>query len=242
MVPTSVEGRRLMTPRKATPTTTGTPQTPRGGLKLRPRISALGLGLIAGLMAVFVTEANAGCPPPTGFRSIGGTCYFTQGVDIVAEVNHTGQLQQHPKSFDGFIQPEGTGVLFCGTKFVGKPHQPPGQRLVVTTKPLTCSTPIHPTDVTSTQNGGTASVTCHALLDPTVLQSLGNTFCSSGQVAYDYVPCKFTSEVSYIDDETSTDIESAKHSCSLDSCETLAWDKQRNLPELRPYECTGPLP
>jgi hypothetical protein len=242
MAPTSVEGRGLMAPRKATPIATGISQTPQGGLKLRPRIIVLSLSLIAGLLAVFVTEANAQCPPPTGFRYIGGTCTYTQGVDIVTDLNNTGKPQLHPKSLHAVVQQTGTGVLFCGTKFLEKPRQPPGQRLVVTTQTLTCSTPIMPTDITSTTNGGTATVTCHALLTPQALQALGDQFCSSGQIAYDFVPCTHTQDVTYFDDEKAIVIEAARFPCSLASCETLVWDKNRNLPELRQYQCTGPDP
>ena len=125
-----------MTLRKATPTTTGTPQTPLGRLKLRSRITVLGLGLIAGL-AVFVTEANAQCPPPTGFRYIGGTCIYTGSVRIEAEVNHTGNLKKKPKSFHSSIQtvlPAG-GMLYCGNKGGNRPEE---QRIVPILASLQC--------------------------------------------------------------------------------------------------------
>jgi hypothetical protein len=229
-----------MIPRKTTPTATTIWQTPRGKHKLRPRIIALGLSFIAGLMAVFVTEANAVvCPPPTGYKSIGGTCYKVKGVEINAEVNHTGHVQRHPKSFHGeiFTGVEG-GVLFCGNK---GGNQPPGQRIVPVDTPLTCSHSIEPQDVVSSRNGGTAHVRCTALLPSDVLQALGDQYCIPGQEAFDFVPCAFLSDVTYVDDETSTVIETARHSCFLPDCPSLRWNNKAGRPEPRDYECEGPI-
>ena len=231
-----------MTLGKATPTIIETPQTPRGGLPLRPRIIALRLSLVAGLLIVFMTEVNAvTCPPPTGYKTIGATCYKVKGVEINAEVNHTGHLQKNPKSFHGeiFTSAEG-GILFCGNK---GGNQPPGQKIVPVKPPLECSQSIVPQDVVSSQNGGTAIVTCTALLPPLVLQALGDEHCTPGQEAFDFVPCAFSSDVTYMDDNKSTVIETARHRCSLLNCGTLRWDKSKGAPERRAYDiCEGPIP
>lgn len=211
---------------------------------MRPLIIALALSLFTGLMAIFVPEADAiVCPPPSGYKSIGGTCYKVKGVQIDAEVNHAGRLQRNPKFFSGFIDTQAQpGILFCGNR---GGNQPPGQRLVITDIPLTCSTQIQPQDVVSTNNGGTAKVTCTALLPPQELQALGDANCAPGQEAFDYVPCSFLSDVSYSDglttDEDPPLIETARHSCTLPSCTTLGWNNKTGLPEQRAYDCTGPI-
>ena len=237
MVLTSVEGRRPMAPRKATPTTTGTPQTPRGRLELRSRITVLGLGLIAGL-AVFVTELNAqSCPPPAGFRLIGKTCIYTGSVRIEAEVNHTGNLEEKPKSFHGSIQtvlPAG-GMLYCGNK---GDNQPQEQKIVPILASLQCDVPVKKVD--SQKDYGTASVECLAQAD---LRRL-DRFCTPGQVAFAFVPCEFQSVVTYTDKSKKRPavIEQACHRCTLSSCNTLGWDRQNGRPERRLYDsCEGPF-
>ena len=235
MASTSVEGRRLMTLRKATPTTTGTPQTPLGRLKLRSRITVLGLGLIAGL-AVFVTEANAQICPP-GHRYIGGTCISTGSVRIEAEVNNTGDLKKTPKSFHGSIQtilPAG-GMLYCGNK---GDNQPQEQKIVPIPASFECDVPVK--KVVSRENYGTASVECLAQDN---LRRL-DKFCTSGQVAFAFVPCEFQSVVTYIDKSKKPPavIEKACHRCTLSSCNTLGWDRQNGRPERRLYDsCEGPF-
>jgi hypothetical protein len=235
MASTSVEGRRLMTLRKATPTTTGTPQTPLGRLKLRSRITVLGLGLIAGL-AVFVTEANAQICPP-GHRYIGGTCISTGSVRIEAEVNNTGDLKKTPKSFHGSIQtilPAG-GMLYCGNK---GDNQPQEQKIVPIPASLQCDGPVKKVD--SQENYGTASVECLAQAN---LRRL-DQFCTPGQVAFAFVPCEFQSVVTYTDKSKKLPvvIEKACHRCTLSSCNTLGWDKQNGRPERRFYDsCEGPF-
>jgi len=215
---------------------------------LRPLIIVLGLTLFTGLMVIFVPEASAiVCPPPSGYKSIGGTCYKVKGVQIDAEVTRAGRLQRNPKFFSGFIDTQGQpGILFCGNR---GGNQPPGQRLVVTNVPLTCSTQIQPQDVVSPNDGGTAQVRCTALLPPEELQTLGDANCAPGQEAFDFVPCSFLSDVTYsngtIEDPESA-IETARHSCTLDYapeslCTTLAWDNKTGLPEQRNYQCSGPI-
>lgn len=195
----------------------------------------LGLTLFTSLMADFVPEASAiVCPPPSGYKSIGGTCYKVKGVQIDAEVKFTGQLQRNPKSFHGDIAPQGVGILYCGNQ---GGNQPPGQRLVVTSAHLTCSQEIFQQNVVSSQNGGTAKVTCTAQLDPFVLQQLGDENCAPGHEAFDYVPCEFLSDVTYTSDSDASIIETARHHCWLPSCETLGWNNKTGLPEPRDYEC-----
>jgi hypothetical protein len=231
-------------PRKATRTATGTPQTPWCHRKWRSRMSALGLSLIAGLVASFVNEANAViCPPPTGYKSIGGTCYYVNTVGIHAELKNTGKLEKNPKSFSAVIAPTGVGVLYCKNK-AGK--QPPGQRLVSSTQQLTCSTPVEPSDVVSQQNGGTAQVVCTAKLSDEDLAALGQLYCATGQFAVDFVPCEFYSDVTYTDETDPTqpnNIETAKHHCKLDTsvCEAIPWDKTTDSPKETPYPCEGPI-
>jgi hypothetical protein len=223
--------------------TARTQQTTWGGLTLRPLIIALALSLCTGLMAIVVPKADAVvCPPPSGYKSIGGTCYKVKGVRIDAQVNHAGRIQRNPKFFSGIIDTQGQpGILFCGNR---GGNQPPGQRLVVTDVPLTCSTQITPQDVISTNDGGTANVTCTALLPFDELQALGEANCTPGQEALDYVPCSFLSDVTYSDGtiaEPGDVIETARHSCTLPLCTTLGWNKSTDLPEARDYECTGPI-
>ena len=206
--------------------------TPRPFIGLR--ILVLGLGFFS-LLALFATDAHAGCPPPTGFRYIGGACYYVKGVEIEAEVNHTGMKpQKDGKTFAGNIDVTGsTGIVFC----VNKPgKQPPGQKLVPVNsgQTLLCSTPV--TNVVSSQNGGTGKAVCTALVTDL---SFYNQYCPIGQVAIDFVPISFLSDVTYSDDAGV--IESAKHSCNLPSPETLQWDRTTNRPERRQYECLGPL-
>jgi hypothetical protein len=198
-------------------------------------ILVLGFAFI-GLLSFFVSAAEAACPPPTGFRYIGGSCYFVKGVEIEAEVNHTGQKpQKDHKTFSANIDVTGsTGILFC----VNKPgKQPPGQKIVPVPagQTLSCSSAV--TNVVSNQDGGTGQVVCTAQVP-----NLSNfdQHCSSGQVAIDFVPISFLSDVTYSDDNGT--IESAKHSCTLPSPETLQWDRATNRPERRPYDCEGPLP
>jgi hypothetical protein len=214
---------------------------PRGGVTLTRQLIALPVLVIAsafiGLLTFFVGPADAGCPPPTGYRYIGGSCYFVKGVEIDAQVNHTGNLNKDPKTFSASIAIEGgTAILFCKNK---AGHQPPGQKIVpvpVGTQ-LTCSTGVN--NVVSNQNGGTANVVCTALLVGQDLSAF-DAFCTTGQVAADLVPIQFLSDVTY--DATTGHIESAQHQCTLPSPETLAWDRATDKPERRAYDCIGPLP
>lgn len=195
----------------------------------------LGLGAI-GLSPLFVTDAHAACP--TGYRYIGGCCYKVKGVEIDAQVNHTGQLQRDPKAVSASIVPVGNGILFC----VNKPgKQPPGQKIIPVPvgTTLQCSTSVQNNDLVSPQNGGTAEVACIASLVGQDLRNL-DQFCATGQQAIDFVPITFLSDVTY-SDETQSAIETARHSCTLPNPETLTWDRTLNRPEPRDYECIGPI-
>jgi hypothetical protein len=189
---------------------------------------------VFGVLAL-ASEAHAGCPPPTGFRYIGGACYYVKGVEIDAEVNHTGNLNKDPKTFSADIAVGDTGIVFCKNK-AGK--QPPGQKIVPVQNPVTmnCSTAV--SNVVSNQNGGTANVVCTAKLVGPDLAAF-DSFCASGQVAADFVPITFLSDVKY--DGSTGNIESANHSCTLPNPETLAWDRAADRPERRAYDCIGPL-
>jgi hypothetical protein len=198
-------------------------------------------------MAIFVPKADAVvCPPPSGYKSIGGTCYKVKGVEIVfQEVKNTGNLQTKPKFVSGLIDTQGQpGILFCGNR---GGNQPPGQRLVVANEPLFCFKQIDPQNVFSPRNGGTATVTCTALLSPEALLALGEENCAPGQEAFDFVPCSFLSDVTYSEglitdaDPEPPLIETARHFCTLPSCETLGWNNKTRLPEARDYECIGPI-
>ena len=192
-----------------------------------------------GVLAFSATDAHAGCPPPTGTRYIGGTCFTVKGVQISAQVNHTGNLNQNPKTFSAVIDVTGTfGLVFCGNS---GGNQPPGQTLApIAGKPttLTCDegpVPISPQNVVSNQNGGTANVTCTALLVGEARRKY-DQFCTPGQFALDFVPITFQAGVKY-DDETG-EIENDIFTCTLPNPETLKWNKKTNLPEPRPFECT----
>jgi hypothetical protein len=211
--------------------------TPRPFIGLR--ILVLGLGFFS-LLALFATDAHAGCPPPTGFRYIGGACYYVKGVEIEAEVNHTGSLTKDPKTFAADITVQGNGILFCKNK---AGNQPPGQKIVPVPNVIEMNCLSSVTNVVSNKNGGTANVVCTAKLirsnPPTEDDlSLFDAFCASGQVAVDFVPIKFLSDVTY--DATTGNIESARHSCDLPNPETLRWDRAADRPERRAYDCTGP--
>jgi len=207
-------------------------------------MTALGLRLVAALMVVCVNDGYAAiCPPPTGYKSIGQTCYYVNTVGIHVELKNTGNLKNHPKAFRADLAPTGVGVLYCKNK-AGK--QPPGQRLISTTQQLTCSTPVEPSDVVSQQNGGTAQVVCTAKLSDPDLLALGQLYCATGQFAVDYVPCEFYSVVTYTDETDPTspsDIETAKHHCKLDTsiCEAIPWDYTTNSPKETQYPCEGPI-
>lgn len=190
----------------------------------------VGFGAI-GLSPLVVTEAHAACP--SGTRYIGGCCYKVKGVEIDAEVNHTGQLRRDPKAVSASIVPAGNGILFC----VNKPgKQPPGQKIIPVPlgTTLECSTQVQNNDVVSPQNGGTAQVACIANLEGADLRNL-DQFCATGQQAIDFVPITFLSGVTYSDEDGA--IETARHSCTLPNPETLAWDRALNRPEPRDYEC-----
>jgi hypothetical protein len=215
-----------------------TPHMPRGGFALKPGIIALGLLIVAGLLIGYVTDAGAVvCPPPTGYKSIGSTCYYVNGVIVDTTLYFTGNLTKNPKSFSAEITPTGFGVLFCGNN---GGNQAPGQRIIPFSSPLTCSVPVQSSDVDSNANGGTADhVLCDAKLSPTELDNL-DVYCSTGQFAIDFIPCSFDSVVKYQSDKDGT-IEQAKHHCDLPSCETLRWDNKAGMPEFRQYECVGPI-
>ncbi len=212
----------------------------RGGFTLRAGIVALGLLMVAGLTIVFTTPAGAVvCPPPTGYKSIGGTCYYVNGVEIFTTLKFTGNLNRNPKSFRSDITPteNAVGILFCGNN---GGNQAPGQRIIPFTQSLSCETQIFPSDVDSPQNGGTAvDVQCSAMLSPGELDTL-DILCSSGQFAIDFIPCDFNSVVKYKSLRDGTIIEEALHHCTLPSCETLRWDNKAGMPEFRQYDCQGP--
>lgn len=206
-------------------------------------IIAVGLSVIAGLLPVFVPQADAAvCPPPTGYKSIGGTCYSVKGVLVDTTLKFTGNLARNPKSFKAEITPIGSGILFCGN---AGGNQAPGQRIVPVFEPLSCGpVKLLQVDVDSSQNGGTAEhVLCEANLSTEALDRLGHQYCSAGQFAIDFVPCDFTSQVTYMDNRTDppSTIETAKHVCTLPSCETLRWDNKLGRPEPRQYDCQGPV-
>jgi hypothetical protein len=194
----------------------------------------VGFGAI-GLLQLFVTDAHAACPPPSGFRYIGGACYRVKGVEVDAEVNHTGQLRRNPKKFFAEIAPGPFGIVFCANK-PGK--QPPGQKIVPveTQNTLKCEATVDPDDVVSSQNGGTAQVGCTAVLMGADLRAY-DKFCPSGQHAIDFVPITFSSVLRYADEDD--EIEGVLHRCTLPNPETLAWDRTLNRPEPREFECPG---
>lgn len=199
------------------------------------KLVILGLGVVGASLTVFATDAEAQCS--TGYRYFNGVCYRVKGVDVLSEVHHTGNLAQKRKRIDATISPTDTGILFCGNR---GGNQPPGQRLVVAHEQLTCSQPISPNDLVTSQQGGTAQVTCTALLDDNALALLGSLYCAKGHEALDFVPCRFLSNVEYREDsEGGTIIETARDSCSLPSCETLQWvgDTVTGRPEDRLYTC-----
>lgn len=194
---------------------------------------------VIGLPLLFASDAHAACPPPTGFRRIGGACYKVKGVEIDAEVNHTGNLRRDPKQFSALIHPTGSlGIVFC----VNKPgKQPPGQKIVPVDAQTTlqCLAKVDTDDVFTSQDGGTALVNCRAELQGAALRAY-DQFCPRGQQAIDFVPISFLSDVRYSDEDDAT-IEGARHSCTLPNPETLAWDRSLNRPEPREFECTGPF-
>ena len=183
---------------------------------------------------------------PLGTGTSEGHATSRRGVVIEAEVNHTGQLQRHPKSFLGDIvtgAPELPGAIQGGMLFCGNNggHQPRGQRIVPVLAPLRCETSSENFVSVSPNDGGTAKVTCKAIAD---LPSL-DQYCTPGQVAFDFVPCSLTSDVTYMDEEEDPPavIETARHRCSLLNCGTLRWDKSKGAPERRAYDiCEGPIP
>jgi hypothetical protein len=196
-----------------------------------------GFGLF-GLLAFSATDAHAGCPPPTGTRYIGGTCFTVKGVEVDAQVNHTGNLQRNQKKLTADITVTGGtfGIVFCKNK-AGK--QPPGQVLapIPTTETFSCFTKVNPQDVFSSQNGGTAQVGCTALVADL---SIYDPACSTGQHAVDFVPIQFLAGVTY-SDLTGTDvIEFDGFTCELPDFQTLKWDRTTDLPEKREYNCVGP--
>jgi hypothetical protein len=208
---------------------------------LKRGLIGLGLLVVVGVMTGYVTDASAVvCPPPTGFRSIGGTCYYVNGVIVDTTLKFTGNLTRNPKSFSASITPTAgsVGILFCGNN---GGNQAPGQRIIPFTSSLFCNVPVQPSDVDSSASGGTAEhVICDAKLSPEELEDLDSN-CSTGQFAIDFIPCSFDSQVTYKDDRQGSIIETAKHHCDLPSCETLRWDNTAGAPEFRQFECQGPI-
>jgi hypothetical protein len=208
---------------------------------LKPVIVTFGFSFIVGLTALFTTEAQAQCPPPTGYKSIGGTCYRVKGVEATVETTKVGNPATQKKSVQCTIFPEPEpgetqtlGVLFCGNK---GGNQPPGQRLVLVPQGLGILTsdqvPINKLD--SSKNGGTAVVSCIA--GKPEEYSAFDHLCSPGQSAFDFVPCAFNSKIKYTDDSKNTTIEAVGHHCVLPSCNTLTWDRRLGRPEPRAYDC-----
>jgi hypothetical protein len=216
----------------------------RGGCTLTRRlfvaISVLLVGSFGffGVLAFSATDAHAACPPPTGARYIGGTCFTVKGVQVNAQVNHTGNLNQKPKTFDAVIDVTGSfGIVFCGNN---GGNQPPGQVFapIQQATQLTCDggpVPILPQNVVSNQNGGTANVVCTARLVGAALAAY-DEFCTPGQFALDFVPITFEAGVKY--DDATGEIEHSIFECELPNPGTLKWNRTTNLPEPRPYNCT----
>ena len=197
--------------------------------------------IVIGSLTTFVKDASAVvCPPPTGFKSIGATCYYVNGVIVDAQLKFVGNLNAHPKSFKADLAPTGDGVLFCGNN---GGNQAPGQRIIQFVEPFSCKpVDLKTSDVDSPQNGGTADhVLCDARVTPEQLQSLGDKYCSNGQFALDFIPCQFDSIVTYTSDTDGSVIEQAKHRCSLANCTTLKWNNKAGMPEFRQYDCVGPV-
>jgi hypothetical protein len=200
--------------------------------------------IVVGALTAFVKDASAVvCPPPTGYKSIGATCYYVNGVIVDVQLFKTGNVVRNPKKFQATISGTSTdtGVLFCGNN---GGNQAPGQRIIQFPPDLKvfCDVALKASDVDSQQNGGTAD---HVICDahPTVdqLNDLSGQ-CSNGQFAIDFVPCQFNSAVEYIDATDGSTIEEANHRCVLDSCETLRWNNKAGMPEFRQYSCVGPTP
>jgi hypothetical protein len=192
--------------------------------------------LCIGVIAMLVTEANAGLCP-VGYTYIGGKCYKTKGVDCEVDLKRLGNVAQHPKSLDCTISPSGQGVLFCGNK---ASNQPPGQVPVLFTGTFGGATAIDPNTV---DKHGNAHVQVIAVLSQSQLDDLAIDNCPNlNFTALDFVPCAFTSQVDLVNDETSGNIETAKDSCSLPDCQSLKWNKKTNKPEQRDYDCVGPIP
>ena len=209
----------------------------------RIMIGLLGISVPVIASAILVSEVKADCPPPTGYKRIGGTCYFVNGVRIEGNINGTsggGGLVKNPKKFEAAITPiGGTGALYCKNK-QGK--QPPGQRYAATSDELGCSKNVDEADVTSSQNGGEAAVGCTANLTAGKLEELGQRYCPTGQTAVDFFPCEFYSDVMYTSSKDGL-IETAKHHCSLDlnTCLSIPWDPETDMPTRTPYTCEGPI-
>jgi hypothetical protein len=192
-------------------------------------------------MAVFVTEANAACP--SGYTYIGGSCYKTKGVDVaitLKNLNHL-NLKQNPKSIECNIRPPdpttSTALLFCGNPSA---NQPPGKVLVLFSTTFGGLTPINSGDV---DQRGNAQEECIALVPQSTLDDLARASCpNTSWTGLDLVPCEFQSELILRDNHTSEVNEDVKHSCSLSDCASLRWDKKNNRPEIRNYDCTGPIP
>jgi hypothetical protein len=237
--------RRYIVASKSASTATEARLARHGGFALKLGLAALGfLGFCAFMVGTTIDASAATCPPPTGYRSIGGTCYFTNGVLVDTQLFFTGNLQKNPKRFSADLTPgpNAIGMLFCGNN---GGNQAKGQRVIPFTTPLSCDVSVQPSDVDSSQNGGTADhVLCNATLTQDQLDALDGN-CTPGQFAIDFVPCSFDSLVKYKslnkDGITFTVIEEALHRCTLPSCETLLWDNKAGTSQFRPYDCIGPI-
>jgi hypothetical protein len=187
------------------------------------------IGLLCiGVIAILVTMANA-CP--SGFTYIAGSCYYTNGIDCEVDLSHLENIEQQLKTLvcHIFSDQSVAGLLFCGNPST---NQLPGIVPVIVTTDFQNSSVIN-----NAQNTAHASII--TILPQDVLDSLAMQFCQNpGWVGLDFVPCKFTAELTLINNNNV--LEQVIHSCSLQNCESLKWNKKLDMTERCQDDCTGP--
>ena len=171
---------------------------------------------------------------------VGGTCVFWSGsVEGELTANELGDIINEPKSLGFTISPRGPGLLYCKNPDITEPKKIQlDPKIVSNVDKFGDSVTIKRRDVD--QCCGTALVNVAAGLNETQLGDLDKYCEDSKWKAIDFVPSEFVAEVLLMEKESKKELDKAIFECGLPDWETLGWNKDRNMPEQRPYKCSPP--